>query len=502
MGDFNEILDHADVSKTTSWRSNLINQFRSVVQECGLFDLGFKGSKFTYSNRRMGSEETKCRLDRVLATAEWRRLFPYAKVVHLTTFHSDHVPLQLCLSDRVGKPKGLFRYEVMWSRDPRFAELIREQWSSLNHCVNIVEKLESLKGPISRWNRKVFGNVHTRLKNIRQELERVRQLPRTVDTVSKEADLVHNMDEWCLREELMWQQRSRVLWLKEGDNNTRFFHQKATARRRTNLIAHLRNSSGFLCDDSSSIKQVAVDYFQNIFKATNHLPNEAMSSLIDVVPRKITDAHNAILTEPYSEREIFTALSQISPSKAPGLDGFPADFFQKYWNVVKTDFLASCLAVLNDGIIPPNFNDTLIVLIPKQKNQVERMEDLRPISLTKVIARVAAKAMVNRLQRILTEVISLEQTAFLKSRSITDNFIIDHECSHFIKNIQKGKSVYGSLKLDMSKAYDRVEWNFLKGLFLQLGFDRGWVEKTLNYITSVRYCIRVNEAITDFIVPE
>ncbi|KAL9668294.1 hypothetical protein QQ045_002674 [Rhodiola kirilowii] len=90
-------------------------------------------------------------------------------------------------------------------------------------------------------------------------------------------------------------------------------------------------------------------------------------------------AQNDILSEPYSKREIFAALMQLNPSKATGLDGFPVDFF-------------------HDG-----FNDTLIVLIPKMKKQIELMEELRPISLTKVISRVVAKAMVNSLQSFLPE---------------------------------------------------------------------------------------------------
>ncbi|KAL9664615.1 hypothetical protein QQ045_020020 [Rhodiola kirilowii] len=184
-----------------------------------------------------------------------------------------------------------------------------------------------------------------------------------------------------------------------------------------------------------------------------------------------------------------------------GLDGFPAGFFQTYWDVVKIDFVNLCLSVLNSGDIPERFNDTLLVLIPKQKRTIERMEDLRPISLTSVVSRVVAKVMVNRLQAILSEVISTEQSAFVKSRLITDNFIIAHECSHFIKNYRRGATVYGSLKLDMSKAYDRIEWNFLEIVLLQLGFDMCWVRKVMKYVKSVRYCVRVIGAISGFFTP-
>ncbi|KAL9681050.1 hypothetical protein QQ045_012831 [Rhodiola kirilowii] len=110
-----------------------------------------------------------------------------------------------------------------------------------------------------------------------------------------------------------------------------------------------------------------------------------------------------------------------------------------------------------------------------------------PLSLTSVVSKTAAKVIVNRLQRILPEIISPAQSAFIKGRLITDNYLIAHEVAHFIKNARHGRSVYGSLKLDMSKAYDRIEWDYLKLLLLRFGFEDKWVTMILNYVSSVRY---------------
>ncbi|KAL9686260.1 hypothetical protein QQ045_023716 [Rhodiola kirilowii] len=147
------------------------------------------------------------------------------------------------------------------------------------------------------------------------------------------------------------------------------------------------------------------------------------------------------------------------------------------------------MAALNEGTIHPHINDTLIVLLPKQKNAT-KMEEFRPISLTTVIVKTIAKAIVNRLQQILLEVISPQQTAFIKCRLITDNFLIALESAHFIKNTRRGSQVFGSLKLDMSKAYDRVEWFFLRLILLQIGFDVNWVSKVMSFVSSVVYRLR------------
>ncbi|KAL9679457.1 hypothetical protein QQ045_017319 [Rhodiola kirilowii] len=118
-----------------------------------------EGSKFTYTNRRKGQEETKCRLDRVLVSDDWRNLYINAYVVHMTSFHSDHNPIKLCLNDASTGRSSPFRFESMWSRDTRFRDLVSDHWQNGGSSGNLLHKLESLKGPIKTWNRKIFGNV-------------------------------------------------------------------------------------------------------------------------------------------------------------------------------------------------------------------------------------------------------------------------------------------------------------------------------------------------------
>ncbi|KAL9675824.1 hypothetical protein QQ045_004032 [Rhodiola kirilowii] len=296
----------------------------------------------------------------------------------------------------------------------------------------------------------------------------------------------------------MWAQRSRVSWLSEGDNNTRFFHLKANARKRANSVMELMDHEGRIHTNQLDIERIALNYFGNIFNSVQDLTDDEISLHLNCVPRKVGVRQNELLNEQYTEREVTCALFQLYPSKSPGLDGFLAGFFQKYWNVVKTDFIATCLSFLNEGVLPHSMNDTLIVLIPKQK-AARRMEDFRPISLTSVVSKTVAKVIVNRLQMILPEV---TQSAFVKGRLITDDYLIAHECAHFIKNVKNGKCAYGSLKLDMSKAYDRVEWKFLRLLLLRLGFENRWVSMVINYISSIRNALRINGSVTEFLIPK
>ena len=138
-------------------------------------------------------------------------------------------------------------------------------------------------------------------------------------------------------------------------------------------------------------------------------------------------------------------------------------------NVVTT-----VLDYLNSGSMIPGINHTNIVLIPKVKTP-EKMSDFRPISLCNVIYKIISKVLANRLKQILSDIISPTQSAFVPGRLITDNVLVAYETLHTMHSQKKGKKGSLALKLDISKAYDRVEWPFLQGVMDKLGFPKKWI---------------------------
>lgn len=133
------------------------------------------------------------------------------------------------------------------------------------------------------------------------------------------------------------------------------------------------------------------------------------------------------------------------PTKAPGPDGFPALFYQNFWDVVGFNTIDCCLKILNKGKNIKERNKTNIALIPKKKNPLF-VSDFHPISLCNANYKIVTKLIANQLKQVLDGIISINQSAFILDRSILDNVIIGHECLHFIqKRATKKKHILTEL---------------------------------------------------------
>ena len=213
----------------------------------------------------------------------------------------------------------------------------------------------------------------------------------------------------------------------------------------------------------------------------------------------IPDMNNMLLAE-FSHEEVKITLFQMHPTKAPRHDGMNPLFFQKYWHIVGIDVSNAVLDCINSKKFLQSINFSHITLIPKRKNP-ELMSQFQPISLCYVIFKLVSKVLAKRLKKILGKIIPKSQSAFVEGRVITDNILISFETLHYMKSKRQGNTVHMALKLDMSKAYDRVEWDYLQALMLKMGFHPKWVDLIMARISSVSYSVLVNGIPSGFIRP-
>ncbi|CAN1325289.1 Transposon TX1 uncharacterized 149 kDa protein [Linum perenne] len=168
---------------------------------------------------------------------------------------------------------------------------------------------------------------------------------------------------------------------------------------------------------------------------------------------------NSTLLDDVTDSEIRATVFSISPTKAPGPDGFTGLFFQKYWHIINLDVSRAIQDFFRSNRMLPALNHTWLTLIPKTPDP-RSMKDLRPIGLCTVIYKIISKIIAGRLSKILPLIVNPCQNGFIKNRSITDNILLAHELIHHFK-CHSGKQHFMAFKIDMEKAYDRVEWAFL-----------------------------------------
>ncbi|GJZ92177.1 reverse transcriptase [Tanacetum coccineum] len=184
-------------------------------------------------------------------------------------------------------------------------------------------------------------------------------------------------------------------------------------------------------------------------------PSEC-AEVVSCLDRSLSDIDIERLGKPITESEAYNAVMQMHPSKAPRPDGMTPLFYQKFWNIVGPATVNVVAEFFRTGIMPPNINKTLITLILSITSP-ESLKDLRPISLCNVIYKIISKVIVNIIKGVPPGLIEETQSAFVTGRMITNNAIVAFEVFRWLKNKISGRKGAMAHKVDMSKAYDRVE---------------------------------------------
>lgn len=174
--------------------------------------------------------------------------------------------------------------------------------------------------------------------------------------------------------------------------------------------------------------------------------------------------------------------------KPPSPYGFSAGFYQAHWSTLGVKVSVAVLSILQGPIMIYSLNSTFIALILKI-NSPTLVSEFQPISLCDVVYKLVFKVITNRLKHVMSFLISWNQSTFILGRLIIDNILLAHELLHSMKGLRHKGVEMMAVKLDMSKAYDRVEWVYLWAIMLILGFWQSWIKLVMSCVTLVQYSI-------------
>jgi hypothetical protein len=270
----------------------------------------------------------------------------------------------------------------------------------------------------------------------------------------------------AIRERARKKQSARMVNLKEGDANTKYFHMKINARRRRNFTLRLKRGAGWVTKHEDIEHTINAHFAMSMKKG----PTRSRDFSWDNIP--LLECDLSSLAEDVTEGEVHEAVKALPSDKAPGPDGFTGLFFKVCWATIKEDLMRVINLFSNLHYEKIHWlNSANIVLLPK-KDGAESITDFRPVSLIHAVAKIVTKMMATRLAPFMNTLISRSQSAFIKTRSIHDNYLY---VSNYARRLHKAKTPALLLKLDIKKAFDSVQWDYLVDLLQRLGFPpRFW----------------------------
>ncbi|CAL2238646.1 unnamed protein product [Prunus armeniaca] len=331
MGDFNEIISNVEKvggNPRPQWQ---MDDFKEAISDCCFKEIPFLGSPFTWSRGSSGSL-VKEHLDRGLASHSVFQHFEHLLVHHYVTDASDHAPLVLhaeILAPTTTFGKRRFHFEAMWANEEGCRNTLLEAWGEASsQSLPLTNKFLLCAQRLNSWGQQQFGSLPKQIQQCYLELQNLDLDAPNFDPTKKHK-LSVKLDDLFEKEDTFWKQRSQVQWLREGDRNTHYFHEKL-AKEEGNLFGVFDDNNCWF-DEEPGIQRAFIDYFQKLFTYDGVVD---VANIMHAVETKVTPEMNAQLTHPFDLSEISHSLSQIGPLKAPGSDGLPALFFQKYWDII------------------------------------------------------------------------------------------------------------------------------------------------------------------------
>ncbi|XP_074327612.1 uncharacterized protein LOC141665526 [Apium graveolens] len=427
IGDMNNVTSQQDKRGGEIYPTWLIDGFNKALTDAGLRDMELTGHRFTWERGRGKPEWTEVRLDRAMVTQDWMDLFPMANLYNLEGSNSDHSPIFLVPKKREESAGvSMFRFENAWLLEPMCQQLVSAYWKEDGE-IDIQSKVKACSEVLVVWGKEITGNFGKVIKECKRQLKKLRNKDDD-QPIQEFLEVKKKLHLTLDQREIFWRQRSKQLWLKSGDKNSRYFHAAATTRKKNNQITKLQDLEGTWKEWDNGLENLIINYYRELFSGSQSHWEEVVKN----VPTSITQDQNDSLLMTVTDEEVKAALFSMHPDKAPGPDGMTPAFYHRHWQIVGRDIVNLVRRFFEDGQMPQGLNDINVVLIPKKKYPMN-IGDLRPISLCNVLVKVITKVMANRLKGLLQGVVSENQSAFIPGRLISDNILVSYEVMHHLK---------------------------------------------------------------------
>ncbi|XP_062112816.1 uncharacterized protein LOC133823971 [Humulus lupulus] len=456
VGDFNSVFD------STDRMGGKAISFKELEDARQWLDLGV-----VEEMKIMGSFYT-------CAIANWEEVSDHCVIV------LKHISVQ---------NKGLrpFRFYNMWTSHLKFKTTVLTSWNKplkSEGCglQQISRKLHRLKFQLKRFNWRVVGDIVKNYEESKNTYEQAKisifsdPTNQALSDAERTSYLEFKKQEAAYASFLY--QKSKIDWIRFGDENSAMFYASMKKRKANNRIVSFIAENG----------RVEADYPKSFLGCSSTAFGHIDSSVVNLGPLLSLD-DQIDLIKPFSSQDVKTAMFSIKAIKSPGPDGFGVGFFKTLWSVIGKEVATAVLEFFDIGCIPKALNKTILTLIPKV-SQPSNASEYRPIACCNTLYKCISKMLCNRLTSILPKLVNQNQGAFVKNRSLAHNVLILQD---LLKGYNRKRSSPRCLmKIDLSKAYDSIDWEFLENLLNAYKFPGRFIKWILICLRGSSYCILMN----------
>ncbi|KAM6562940.1 hypothetical protein CsatB_022938 [Cannabis sativa] len=395
------------------------------------------GSDFTWTNNQDGISRIYSKIDHVFANEDWHDTFGNNSAHYGWETTSDHCSCVVSIKAHMKIGVKPFRFYNFWADHPKFKELVLQNWEkplAASGMKGVYLKLMRLKHVLKKFNHETIGDIG---KSFHQAKDRYQEARLKAQAHAGDSD---------------YQDQERVA-------AANFI--SCDKMKSENRIASFTNDHGDIIDNFSEV----VDHFMNHFNGFMGTRNDTAASLnmecFELNSRLNLD-QQILLLKPFSNNEIKKAMFSIPDSKSPGPDGFNSGFFKVMWADIGKEVCKAISDFFITGYMPAKLHSSMISLIPKNDNPTKAV-DFRPIACCSTLYKCVSKLLCSRLAKDL------------------------------LKNYnRKNISPQCAIKIDISKAYDTVNWEFLDCLLPAFNLPQRFIKWLMTCITSTSYSIIMN----------
>ena len=368
-----------------------------------------------------------------------------------------------------------------------------------------------MEAEIPTWNQKLVAATQA-IRDKSEELTKQQKqkwkaayLAQFEDIIAAEEELQHNWgskeardklsDAQAVLHEVRQQkfqfQESAILskWARVGDRCTKEFFEFYEGIKQPSNIPQLIDGNNTITTQAE-LESHILQFYQNLYTRDEQVEGatDARADCFQHIQQLVTEDHNAELLRPISMEEVSEAVKQLPAGKTPGVDTIPAEFYQALWDEIGSDVLNFVTETISECHIAAELNISKIALLPKSEDR-SRIQNYRPISLLNTPYKIVAKVFANRMKPLLHHWILPSQTGFVPNRCILDNVFLAFEAMEWAMEIKQDLSM---LLLDFEKAYDRVNWTFLRQTMQQMGFHMTWINQVMALNENASAAVVVN----------